>query len=190
MGNTIARCFIIEAENLWLDPVREYATTLNRPAIFQSSSLAYLAMRLRRESLHPDGMTPLAIEGLMLEIIAEACRKRIKHSRAKPPRWLEQTKEMLHECFLEPLTLSGIAETVGVHPVYLASVFRRYYRCSVGEYKRQLQVEFACGEIARTDAPLSQIALAAGYCDQAHFSRMFKRVTGMTPAEYRASSRA
>jgi AraC family transcriptional regulator len=125
----------------------------------------------------------------MLEIIAEACRKRMKLSRARPPRWLEQTKEMLHESFLEPLTLSGIAETVGVHPVYLASVFRRYYRCSVGEYKRRLQVEFACGEIASTAAPLSQIALAAGYADQAHFSRTFKRFTGMTPTEYRASSR-
>jgi AraC-like DNA-binding protein len=70
---------------------------------------------------------------------------------------------------------------VGVHPVYLASAFRRHYRCSIGEYKRRLRVEFICGEIARSDAPLSQVALAAGYSDQAHFSRSFKRFAGMTP---------
>src|SRR5262245_56685976 len=93
-------------------------------------------------------MTQMAIEGLMLELIAEACRRSPRISEAKSPRFLERAKEMLQQCFLEPLSLSEIALAVGVHPVYLASAFRRHYRCSIGEYKRRLRVEFTCGEIA------------------------------------------
>ena len=37
---------------------------------------------------------------------------------------------------------------------------------------------------------LSEIAFAAGYCDQSHFSRSFKRYTGLTPAEYRLTLHA
>ena len=189
VGNVATRCFLIEVENQWLEQIREYASFLNDPVTVQNNSLTNIAMRLRREVRHPDPITPLAIEGLLLEIIAEACRKRTRSSGLQPPRWLERTREMLHERFLEPLTLSEIAGIVGVHPVYLASVFRRYFQCSLGEYRRQLRVEFTCAEIAKTDTPLSQIALAAGYSDQAHFSRTFKRLTGMTPTEYRANSR-
>jgi len=189
VGSSPTRCFLIEVETRWLEQLSECGDILKSPMTVQSSSLTNLALRIRRESKHPDVITPLAVEGLVMEIIAEACRKRISSSGVKPPLWLARTKEMLHDRYLEPLTLSEIARTVDVHPVYLASVFRRYFRCSIGEYKRQLRVQFTCSEIATTDTPLSEIALAAGYSDQAHFSRTFKRLVGMTPTEYRANSR-
>jgi AraC family transcriptional regulator len=189
VGTTRARCFLIEITDEWLEHVREYAPSLSHPIIFQNSSLIPLALRLLREARQIDAMTQMAIEGLMLELIAEACRRSPRISEAKSPRFLERAKEMLHQCFLEPLSLSEIALAVGVHPVYLASAFSRHYRCNIGEYQRRLRVEFTCGEIARSDAPLSQVALAAGYSDQAHFSRSFKRFAGMTPTEYRAYAR-
>jgi transcriptional regulator GlxA family with amidase domain len=51
------------------------------------------------------------------------------------------------------------------------------------------RLEFACGEVCFSEAPLSDVALAAGFCDQSHFSRAFKRHTGFSPAEYRAAAR-
>ena len=44
--------------------------------------------------------------------------------------------------------------------------------------------------MAASDAPLAQIALAAGFCDQSHLTRLCKDRLGMTPAEYRAIHRA
>ena len=50
---------------------------------------------------------------------------------------------------------------------------------------RHVRVEFARRELAVSEAPLGDIAAAAGFCDQSHFSRLFKRYIGLTPAEYR-----
>jgi AraC family transcriptional regulator len=94
----------------------------------------------------------------------------------------------LHEQFAENVTLAELAKMVGVHPVYLASSFRKQYGCTVGEYRQRLRIEFACRELAKDHSSLAQIALAAGFANQAHFSRTFKRVTGTTPAKYRTSS--
>src|SRR5260221_476491 len=74
---------------------------------------------------------------------------------------------------------------VGVHPVPLARTFRRVHRMTFAGYVRQVRIEFARRELAVSGAPLGDIAVAAGFCDQSHFSRLFKRYTGQTPAEYR-----
>jgi AraC family transcriptional regulator len=109
----------------------------------------------------------------------------IDSTECSPPRWLRQAKDMLHDQFSENLTLEAIAEAVRVHPVYLARAWRKYFHCTVGQYLRQLRIESACREIALSDTPLAEVAAAAGFYDQSHFSRTFKRITGLTPAEYR-----
>ncbi len=66
-------------------------------------------------------------------------------------------------------------------------MFNKYYQSTVGDHLRGLRLEFACREMVTSDAPLSQIALAAGFSDQSHFSRMFKRHMGVSPTKYRES---
>ena len=94
---------------------------------------------------------------------------------------------MLVEHFSETLKLTQIAAEVGVHPVYLATAFRRKFGVTVGEFVRRLRIEHACAELKKKDLPLSAIALQAGFADQSHFSKVFKSYVGMTPREYRTS---
>jgi AraC family transcriptional regulator len=189
-GDLSVRCFIIEVETQWLTRFHECSIRLDEPVSFHGSSLAWLVMRLRNESKLRDDFTSLTVEGLMLEIMAEIARKSIRIPGRGDPRWLNQAKEILHENFTHRLTLSDIAEAVRVHPVYLAGMFRQHYHCSIGEYTRRLRIEFASRELSQTARPLAHIALAAGFADQAHFSRTFKRLTGLTPAQYRSITRS
>ena len=80
----------------------------------------------------------LAIEGLALETLAVVSRKQIIPEQ-RPPRWLQEVKELLHARFLDNLSLAVIsqAQGVGVHPVHLCREFRRHYSCTVGEYIRR-----------------------------------------------------
>jgi AraC family transcriptional regulator len=189
--NAGGRLFIIEIEPWWLNRVREQAAVIDSSTDFNGGDLALLGMKLYKEFLEiEDTVSPLVVEGLILAIIGEASRRVAMPVSAHPPRWLAQAKALLHDRFAEPLTLADIAQNVGVHPVHLAQVFHRYYNCTVGAYVRQLRLEFARQELARSDTPLCQIALSAGFSDQSHFTRTFKRYMGVPPAQYRKTARS
>jgi AraC family transcriptional regulator len=147
-------------------------------------------MRLYHEARRQDDLSALVIEGLVLEILAEASRSEYCFSDGKPPRWLEQAREIIHAHFSEQLSLSSIAGSVGIHPVHLARSFRQYYNCTVGDYVRRTRIEFTCHRISASDATLAEISSAAGFFDQSHFAKTFKQLTGMTPGNYRESIRS
>jgi AraC family transcriptional regulator len=183
------RSFIVEIEPAWLERVRECHAVPEGSADYSGGALELPARRLYKEFAALGDASPLVIEGLMLEIMGEATRRRAPGAGQRPPAWLRQAKELLHARFTESLRLSEVADEVGVHPVHLAQMFHKSYRCTVGDYVRRLRVEYACRELATSGKPLVEIALAAGFCDQSHFNRTFKRLTGVAPSLYRDSLR-
>jgi AraC family transcriptional regulator len=183
------RCFQIEVAPSLLDRVRPYAPFVDRPAYYPGGTPNLLAARLYDEFRHADELSPLATEGLTLELLAACARQAARQSERRPPRWLRSVLDLLREKFSERLTVASMADSVGVHPAHLARVFRRFQGCTVGDHVRQLRVEFACRRLATTDAPLVEIALAAGFSDQSHFSNTFKRLRGESPAAFRKSAR-
>ena len=188
--NAGARCFVIEIGHQSLRRVREHSPALDDSMDFQGGFTAWLAKRLYNEFYREDNASSLAIEGLALEVICEASRRQVKLSERKAPRWLEHAREFLHAHFSETVSLEEVAKSAGTHPVHLARVFRQSYHCTVGDYIRQLRIEYACRELSLTEAPFTEIAMRAGFYDQSHFSRTFKRIIGLTPREYRDAFRS
>jgi AraC family transcriptional regulator len=184
------RAFHIDISQKRARSIREHGPVLDAPADFRGGEAPWLAGRLYREYRRPDGASPLALEGLALEILAEASRQVVLAPERTPPRWLRRARELLHDRFSEDLSFDEIATEVGVHPVHLARTFRRHFGCTQGEYVRKLRVEFACQRLATTDTPLVEIALAAGFSDQSHFTKTFRHRTRMTPGEFRRHFRA
>jgi len=179
--------FIIEIEPDWLGRLSQNYAVAVTSVDYAGGIMQLLAKRLYKEFMYPDEASALVIEGLMLEMIGEASRPCSAGGTNRSPTWLRQAKELLHQRFNEPLRLSEVARTVGVHPVHLAQTFHKSYRCTVGDYVRQLRIDYACHELSTTEKSIVDIALEAGFCDQSHFSRTFKRLTGMAPSLYRES---
>jgi AraC family transcriptional regulator len=146
---------------------------------------AWLARRLYNEFRFDDGQ-PLVAEGLILEILGEICRQNVRPSISVSQRKISQAREFLDSAFSQPISLNDIARAVNLHPVYLARMFRQTHRCSVGEYLRRRRVDYACSQLSASDKPLAEIASEAGFFDQAHFTRTFQKLTGLTPGQYRA----
>jgi len=166
----------------------EYSITLDGSAEFHGGPSAALALKLYHEFRSTDSASRLAIEGLILEIVAEACRLE-NRSEVSRPAWLRQLREVLHERFADALSLRDIAKLVDIHPVHMATVFKAHFNCTIGEYVRRLRVEYACRELGQSSKSLAEIASAAGFSDQSHLSRVLKERLGMTPTEYRARIR-
>ena len=184
------RCFNIQVDNSLLGHAREHGVRLEGSSHFHGGLLLSLSMRLYHEARRQDDLSALVIEGLVLEILAEASRSQYCFSEGKPPPWLERARELIHAHFSERLSLAGIAESVGIHPVHLARSFRQCYHCTVGDYVRRTRIEFTCRKISTSDATLADISSAAGFFDQSHFAKTFKQLTGMTPSKYRESVRS
>jgi AraC family transcriptional regulator len=184
-----ARCLNIEIESDRLDHAREFSPRLDSSAEFRSGPPRDLALRIYQEFQQLDEVSALSIGGLTLELMAETARWSLKLAANSPPRWLSQAREILHARFSENLAAADVAATVGVHPAHLSRAFRRSYSYTMGDYVRKLRVEFACRKLSTTNLPIVEIACAAGFYDQGHFSRVFKRLTHMTPATFRAASR-
>ncbi len=121
----------------------------------------------------------------MLELLAEVSRSRDGVSDRRPPRWLREARDLLQARFTQSQSVDEIAAMVGIHPHHLTRAFREQYGCTFGEYLRKLRVEHAQRQLSTSDTPLMEIAVEAGFSDQSHFSKTFKRHTGMTPTEFR-----
>ena len=167
---------------------RSKTDLIDHPVGFDGGEVAWLGWKLYREFQRPDEMSSLVMTGVVLEILGHVWRGHARDRHSGPP-WLRVAHELIHDRFVEPLTIGEIAQAVGVHPVYLVRAFRKHYGLTVGEYLRKLRVDLACRQISGTSVPLSQIAAAAGFYDQSHFTRTFKRMVGITPHEYRSISR-
>jgi AraC family transcriptional regulator len=182
---TGGRVFSVAVPPSWAARLRDLSPLLDRRACVRGEMTSWLATRLYREFQEPDLLSPLVAEGLILEILGHQAREASRSRSSVVPRWLGKIADLLHARFRETLTLEDLAHSAGVHPAHLARTFRRWYSCSVGEYVRRLRVDHAGRELSRGSAPLTDIALGLGFCDHSHFSTVFKRHTGMSPAEYR-----
>jgi len=189
-GRLGGTCLLIEIDASRLKDIEPFSDITKKPSVVQNAKLVTLGHHIYREFSGGDHFSPLAIEGLILEVLAETSRAGLLDATNHLPGWLKQARELVHDCFCGPLTLSSVAQTVGVHPSHLARTFRKHYRASIGAYVRHLRIERASREIADTNAPLSAISLRTGFFDQSHFSKVFKQHTGMTPAQFRSAAGA
>jgi AraC family transcriptional regulator len=184
-----ARIFRVEFGEGSNPEISSYARIPDEPADFKGGLLASLGIRLYNEYRNRDAWSALAIDGLLLEILAELSRQKAKAQNRQIHGWLDEVKETLASRVADTPSLAELAEDVGVHPVHLAREFRKRFDCTIGEFVRRRRVEMACEQMASSSLPMAEIALSLGFCDQSHFSNTFKRLTGMTPATYRASCR-
>lgn len=183
-GDRAVASFNVEIGPQWLYRMRETGGVFDQPVESGGGEMARLGYRLYAETRRQDEAAILAIETLTLEILSAMTGRPPAVEKTKP-KWLTRAREALDARYEEPLALRSMAKEAGVHPVYFASMFRRFYGCSVGEYLRRVRFERLSQMLKEPARPLAEIALAAGFADQSHFTRMLRRFTGMTPAQYR-----
>ena len=165
------------------DQAAAFGDLLRRLRTVRAAATNTIARRIASELRASDESWPLAVEGLVLQLLSAIGRA--EPAAARPGSWLRDALDLLNEQAPRSTSLSGLAQAVGVHPVHLARSFRREYGVTVGEYARSLRLDWATAQLALPDCSLAEIAFAAGFSDQSHFTRAFRAYAGVTPGRYR-----
>ena len=148
--------------------------------------LLWLSIQLYREYTGlPRPFARFAMEGFALELLAAAARCDKAGGRSAGPRWFQRVLSRLHDELSLDITLNTLATSAGVHPVHLSRVFQKFTGRTFGQYLQRLRVKFACQKLYEPAAELSDVAAAAGFSDQSHFTHVFREVSGMTPGVFR-----
>lgn len=164
---------------------QEHARRLSEPREISGPLSKWLANRIVREFTALDDIAPLAMEGVLLELLAESARSSDDVYGSNAPNWLRRVRELLENDYLQAPGLAALAAIAGVHPVHLSREFHRHYQMTIGEYIRKRRIEHASELLSKSEVPLAEIASACGFADQSHFCALFKKYSGMTPAKFR-----
>jgi len=155
-------------------------------ATFKDWGAFLLGVKIERELTVDDAYSALALEGLALELSATA-RRSAAPGRAAP--WLKEAYELLADRFRKPPRAAEIAAAVGVAPSSLVREFRAHYQESPADCARRLRLDWAAARLVGSNDPLAMLSVEAGFVDQSHFTRAFKRQYGTTPGRYRSAHR-
>jgi AraC family transcriptional regulator len=187
IGPRGVRLFEIEIRPAWQKRLAECSAALDTAREdIGGGPLLWLGMKLFREvtaSSVPDEFT---VETLLAETLSIAARPPRPGSR-HAPLWLARILDKLKTEHCRRLTLEELASEAGVHPVHLSRVFRRCIGEGISEYVHRLRVRTACEQMLTPEASLADLSFSAGFADQSHFTRSFRRITGMTPASFRSA---
>lgn len=166
-----------------LAPCRQLFNQINH---IRDADMTKIAWQISQELRSSDDVSALAVNGLVLELLSVAVRNTGQAADfRRPPQWLNQAKELIHEHFRESLTIAMVATAVNVHPVHLSRTFRKFYGVTIGVYIRQLRLNWAVTQITHSEKPLAIIAAQAGFTDQSHLTRLFSQHKGVPPGQYR-----
>lgn len=149
-------------------------------------SMTLAAHRLRMLADHADG--PLEADELAIHILQDIFEAG-GTPRGRPSQVVERTKQLIHERGCERLSLADIAGAVGVSPVYLTQEFSRTEGKPLYKYQLQLRLSRALVELPHCE-DITGLAIDLGFSSHSHFGAAFRRVFGITPAEFRARGAA
>lgn len=146
------------------------------------------ARALLRELRQLDAATPAAVEGAIYSVLARA--HRVLTSRSSTSSDVLRATGFIARNLHRRLTVAEIGAYLGLSSRVVARRFQDELGVSPADYVRRARLEAAAGKLAMTDAPISEIAAACGFYDQAHLTREVQRRFGETPRRYRLRHRS
>ncbi|NLS18855.1 helix-turn-helix transcriptional regulator [Rhizobium sp. P40RR-XXII] len=118
--------------------------------------------------------------------IAVEVAERPRNSAGGLAPWqINRVKNYIEDRISHPIALDELAQVAKLSTSYFSAAFKVTFGISPHNYVVERRVEFAKYRMLNSDAPLCEIALDCGLADQAHLSRIFRRVTGTTPSAWR-----
>ncbi len=155
------------------------------PRLFRGGIVPRLLNRIHTEWAQSDTIAGFSLECLLLELRLASVRNAELSRTPSSRRWLNGIRDHLEAEFRSPPSLSELARLHNLHPAYICQEFRSTFGVRIGDFVRNVRFEWAREAVASGIGSLTDVALAAGFSDQSHLSRDFRRRLGVSPRRFR-----
>lgn len=97
----------------------------------------------------------------------------------------EEIEAYLSAHFLEDISMQDVARVMNYSDAYFCKLFKRCFKINFSSYLNEYRINRAKTLLVTTRASIKEISTGCGYTDSNYFTRVFRRITGVTPSEYR-----
>jgi AraC-like DNA-binding protein len=109
----------------------------------------------------------------------------VQHENAEPPM-ITRAKEFIRQHLSEDISLGQVAKAVNTSTFYFCKMFKKFTGINFTDYVSRVRIEDAKNLLLNPNLRVSEIAYEVGFQSLTHFNRVFKKVVGQSPTEYRA----
>ena len=103
------------------------------------------------------------------------------------PRAITKAKKYIEDNYEKEISLKEVATVINFNPSYFSTIFAQYVGCSYTQYLTNIRIEHGRTLLRESDYKVYEIAEMIGYQNLNYFNRIFKKVTGLTPLEFKNS---
>ncbi len=125
----------------------------------------------------------------MISVIWDEMDKELNKTKVKIDKikniTAKQILEFVNKNFSDDIAIRQISQKFFINPSYLSQLFKKEVGETFTKYLMKLRIQYACELLKDTSYNISEIAEKSGYADYFYFARVFKKVTGDTPSQYR-----
>lgn len=164
----------------------ELSSLLSRAAI-EGGAVADSTLRMNNRFLNVvQGIATLEQLCYQLQQMVEYfCDSLFPLAPTRHSELVKRATQYIAQHFSQPLTLENVANHVHLNPAYFSTLFKQHAGCSFKAYLNLVRIEEGKRLLSSTDYSIIDIAVAVGYETQSYFSKVFKRMTGLTPKQFR-----
>ncbi len=148
-------------------------------------------LRLFDHAIQTDVPHKLIVHSLLYQLIAQWMQlitsPQLRRHAAKPKElYVRQALEYIKANYCYKIKISELAKSIGIDRIYLCALFKEATRQSPQAYLLEYRMNRACELMMDPELSVTEISHSVGYHDPLLFSKMFKKVKGISPSHYRA----
>lgn len=157
----------------------------------ESKDIERLYEKMYREYQLQDRGYINLLRAYLIELLVKIFRlwqndeKKIDQVEFQRRQLIDRAISYMEEHYSGNIKLDELATVALLSPGYFSTLFKKYTGMNVSEYIQKLRIEEACRLLQETQKKVIDIAGEIGYRDVKYFNKIFKRITGSTPSEYR-----
>ena len=149
----------------------------------QTGQEAYFGARVVSQKQHDSAIKLLGIFAQHLSLLSN--QMVVKQENSEPPV-ITRAKEYIHEHQTEEISLGQVAKAVNTSTFYFCKMFKKFTGINFTDYLSRLRIEKSKNLLLNPNLRVSEIAFEVGFQSLTHFNRVFKRILGQSPTEYRS----